>query len=383
MSYYLDIAKEINLETLVQRGQKLFLDGKVVRNSELIENWFSYTIESYEVICPTLHLLSGKELESGIFYKLSKCQCEYHKHYDFCQHVFAVLAFLDDKYSKEEFKNNLKAEDFQSTDIWKSISQGEKSSIINNYIFQFRALKEYTRSDSWSENTITKNLGNLPKDLQKYPEIEDFFKNFLSESFKDFKEQKKAISLLVHPYLISYDGKKWLSYFTPYLPKVHQNNSLILITNLYENLANQIIPKNLSKDVFAIINSFPIEKREEAFITFREVYSQRNELWIEYCFKAKLPELLIKNIDLLDPINMIKIIELDPTKADLVERKVFNHAKVCSDFLPNGGDYQDILELFDIWHDLLGKTPLLEEAIEYFKEFHPKKRSLLLELSKF
>jgi hypothetical protein len=62
MSIYSNLANLINNETLVHKGQKLYLDGKVLSSTEyLIPHWKTYGVtdngQLHEVVAPTIHLL--------------------------------------------------------------------------------------------------------------------------------------------------------------------------------------------------------------------------------------------------------------------------------------------------------------------------------------
>jgi hypothetical protein len=396
MAFYLDIAKTMHLEALVLRGQKLYLEGKVREGKlALLDNWYSYFVtdnfETYEVVAPTIHLLSPT---GENFFKVSKCECEYFHHYGYCPHLVAVLALLDTKHSSFFYSENLDSLEVNSNDIWQAISTNQKATIVNKYNFQLNALKEYSRSETWSYQTLTKNLGDLPKDLEKYPETAGLLEQYLKLAFQDYKEQKKALSLFYHNYLSAYKTLRWFSFFTPYLDSVFEQNGVKLILNLFINLQsgiydNQSDRQAVKQEITRIIRFFDPEVLDLCLAEIKKNYAFDSKYWISFCFLAGLKDTLLQDLDLLEPKQMLAVLELSPENQDLIEQKILNQVKIWSDFLgftgqaSNSLEYKEIIEFFDDWYHLLGKTSTMEKAIEYYKEYHYKKKTLIKELLKF
>ncbi len=376
MSIYNSINQLINNETLIQKGQKLYLEGKVlVSKAELIPHWYNYGIKDhdkiYEVIAPTIHLINP-EYRSDEYFKLAHCNCEYYHMMGYCHHISAVLSLLEDKYKSTD--NTTKVND----SLWDTLILGEKSTVLNQYKFN---LTNYFEFD-WDERDITKNLGSISKDIIKYPEVKDILSEALNISSKEFNNEIKIIQLFTHPYLSAQNSALWFRLFMPYLKKIHSLNKESLGVKTYVNIYSNIFTIDSHIDIINFLKSMDDDVKYSISQYLMKYYKKQPRVWMSYALKAEDKKSLIQNLDSFEVRDLLQIANICPHDQDLIENKVFNLIKEWSNFLYNN-DYSELLSTIEKWYLTYGKTELFIEAIDYIVTNHPKKKNLIKELQNY
>jgi hypothetical protein len=373
MSFYLNIANLLNNDTLLQKGQKLFLDGNVlVSKDPLINHWYNYGVKDngnvIEVIAPTIHLLDASYCNIEYF-KLAHCSCEYYAHMGYCHHICAVLSHLDNKYKSNNVETKV------NPSLWDSLMLGEKSTVINQYKFNLKNFFEY----NWDDRDITKNLGSLAKDLKKYPELTSILREQLQLASKEFINEKKIIKLFIHSYLSSQNSLEWFLIFKPYLSKIHDMYLVELGVKIYLNLYSGLYLSNSHNEIIKFLQNFDADKKRQISQELILNYIKQPKIWTDFAIKAQDKVTLLDNLDSFDPLTLLTIGGLYPYEHDLIENKVYNQIKVWVDFLVST-DYTELLTVIEKWYLVFGKTEKFIDMIDYISQTHPKKKSLLKEL---
>jgi hypothetical protein len=376
MSFYINIANTIANETIVQKGQKLFLEGKVIETKEpLIPNWFSYGVKDngnvFEVIAPTIHFIDPL-YNSDNFFKLAHCNCEYYTHMGYCHHICAVLTHLDNVYkvSNKETKVN--------PSLWDTLMLGEKTTILNQYKFN---LNEYFQHN-WDDRDITKNLGSLPKDLKKFPELKTILLDILHPNSKLFENEKKLINLFNHNYLASQNSLDWFLIFRPYLIKIHSLNKEELLQKTYLNLYAKIFQVDSEKEIINFIRAFDSDIKTNVSEKLKIIYAKQPIIWSEFAFISQDKKTLMSSLDIFESKMLLEIGNLYPYEHDIIEIKLYNQVKVWIDFLYST-DYTDLLKIIEKWYLVFGKTEKFIEIIDYIESTHPKKKNLIKEIKSY
>ena len=373
MSIYHNLMLFANNETLIQKGQKLFLDGKVLPSkNELIPHWHTYGVKDYEkineVVAPTIHLLNAN-YNSEEYFKLSHCNCEYYHMTNFCHHIIAVLAHLDNKYKSVDVTTKV------SDSLWNSLMLGEKSTVLNQYKYNLQNYFEF----SWDERDIIKNLGSLSKDIVKYTELKDMLTDVLHTNITDFTKEMKIIDLFAHNYLSSQNSAIWFRIFLPYLKKTHSLNKEHLGIKTFLNIYSNIFTIDAHTDIIKYLKNFDSDVKHEISKYFITHYKKQPKIWQSFALQSQDQKTLIDNLDTFDIKVMLQIANICPHEQDLIENKVFNLMKEWSNFLYTT-DYTDILNVVEKWYLIYGKTDLFIEAIDYITTNHSKKKTLIKEL---
>jgi hypothetical protein len=406
MPYYLEIAKSVGSENMLHKGQKLYLDGKVLYNQDLklIPNWYVYTVTDnigeYQLIVPAIHLLTLDNPEA-LFFKLAKCECEYYRHYGFCTHLMGVLSHFDDRFCNDfnnpqayldliNSESNLQDSSDQNLNplesLWGKISKPEVETLVSHYSYLFRSLLEYDKSTTWSNEIIIKNFSNLPRDLLKYPKLVGVFEQFLNDCVVDYTNQNKLIALFTNPYLGSIDTITWFNYFAPFYNQININHTPLMLYKIFCNYKSKIYDStNLDKQQFkttlsALFGSFDSNLVLEP--VFKMLLLLPNNSYVDFGIMANLPELLMVNCDQLEPDDLIKIAKKFDDHREFFELKIFSQVKIISDFL-GVGDYNPLLQLIDQWFVSLGNSKQFEEAVLYIQQNNSTRRKLAKELEAY
>jgi hypothetical protein len=376
MSIYSKINKLVPNETLIQKGQKLYLEGKVLASKEeLIPHWHNYGVKDHdkiqEVTLPTIHLINP-EFCSMDFYKLAHCNCEYFHIMGYCHHISAVLSLLDDKYKSSDETTKV------SDSLWDTLMLGEKSTILNQYKFHLANYFEF----SWEERDITKNLGSISKDIIKYPEVKDILSEALQKGSKEFNNEVKIISLFTHPYLSAQNSALWFRIFIPYLKRIHSLNKESMGIKMFVNIYSNIFTIDSHVDMLNFLKSMDDDVKYGITLYLTRFYKKQPKVWMIYALKAEDKKSLIQNLDSFDIPQLLIIANICPHDQDLIENKVYNLVKEWSNFLFST-DYTELLSVIEKWYLTYGKTELFIDAIDYIIINHPKKKNLIKELQNY
>ncbi|MGL4759283.1 MAG: hypothetical protein ACRCXZ_08155 [Patescibacteria group bacterium] len=377
MSIYKEIMNFVNNETLIQKGQKLFIEGKVLTSkAEVIPQWFSYGVkdrdEIYEILAPNIHLIKP-DLEFESFFKLAHCNCEYYHMMGHCHHLIAVLAHLDNKF-KSANNEVTKVND----SLWDSLMLGEKTTIVSQYKYHLDNFFEF----NWGERDITKNLGSISKDMIKYPEIKDIISDALKKHHKDFNNEKKIISLFTHSYIAAQNSGIWFRLFLPYLKSMHTLNKEQLGIKIFLNIYSSIFTIDSHNDIISFLKKYESDEKKIISKYFLDHYKKQPKIWQSFALQAQDQITLIENIEVFDIRVLLQISNICPNEQDLIENKVFNLIKEWSDFLITT-DYTELLTSIEKWYLTYGKTEKFIEATDYIIASHPKKKNLIKELENY
>jgi hypothetical protein len=376
MSVYSNLATLINNDTLLQKGQKLYLEGKVLASKEnLIPHWKTYGVtdnnQIYEVVAPTIHLIEA-DYNNIEYFKLAHCNCEYYGHMGYCHHICAVLSSLDNQYKSVDVETKV------NPSLWDTLMVGEKSTVINQYKYNLNNYFEF----NWDERNITKELGSLAKDLKKYPELKDILTNQLKLSSKEFVKEKKIITLFTHPYLSSQNSTEWFKIFLPFLIKINDRYIVELGLKVYLNLYSGLYQISTHNDIIKYLQSYDADQKTEISKSLQANYIKQPHVWMDYAVKSQDKTTLLKNLESFDPLSLVTIASLYPYEHDLIENKLYNQVKVWVDFLVST-DYTELLTVIEKWYLVIGKTEKFIELTEYIIAAHPKKKNLLKEIQNY
>jgi hypothetical protein len=82
-------------------------------------------------------------------------------------------------------------------------------------------------------------------------------------------------------------------------------------------------------------------------------------------------------VDQLDVINLLRLLPKFPDEE--LEIYLLRQIKLWSDYLETG-NYKEISEAMRTWHNISGRSHIWEQAFEYIKKSHPKKKALIAQM---
>jgi hypothetical protein len=359
------------------RGIRLYLDGAVGNpRSMLLDNWREYTVvdnanKSYLVKIPLLHLtMSVTKISkaSEALLEVASCECVFFGKYNYCKHLVAVCASLDKEFNFFEIPN------IQS-----------EVDILDN-IFSAQKLKQHRKWLEVIDTLLTRDTENyfyLDKISQALKAEPDQHSDFLNELHRllqpimgNYSSEKRLVKIIQESILIGQGV--WLDFWNEYFSKFDEYNQVNLFFGLWKIFwLNQ--KSGFGKKLESVFSSASKKVKKGVLEKLKEEFHLDNRVWLEYCFSAKYFDWFNENLNFLDPLTLIRFAQIYPDKVEQVEILVFKQIKIWSDYLQTG-EYEMVIDVFKNWAKRLGKSDLYVDALNYFRNQHPRKKKLLNQL---
>lgn len=380
MISYLETAKKTCPIEIYNRGLKSYLEGKVISYKDMIlDFWRCYKVEDkqevYLIQIPLLHLaLSDKktDLADKALVESSSCTCAYFQEFGICKHITAVCASLENEFSINLKKQKKSKPDLTSA-VFDSILEVSAEKKVKQFLISLEDFLELGYNNTKFLKSFILDFKNNPK----YKQTLDKIQAFILEKMEYYEYEKKVLKL-VQPSLIL-DAKNWWKIWHKTMLKFSKQNQLVFFSQVW----NSYLAGNLQdvKDQFKIsLKSLKEEDKQDVFEFLKQQYEEEPSNWLDFVLMAEMQTWLEDNLNLLDPLFLLKAIEFFPDIREKAETHLLEQVKIWSDFLETGQNYQELAEVFKIWQNKLGGSTYCQEALEYIKQNHPKKKKLFREI---
>jgi SWIM zinc finger len=380
MLSYLETVQKIAQSDVYNRGLKYYLDGKVLSHQDLVlDLWRKYKVSSnriYEVQIPLLHLaLSPKKFDKADLALLESvsCECGYFQEFGICKHIVAVCGSLENEFNINLKKNKRRQTESLASNVFDSILEVNLERKIRTFLIQFEDFLETGyKNINWFENFIIE----LKDDL-KYKELLPKIKDFIVEKVEKYEFEKKILRLTMPS--LRLDSKNWWRIWMQVLPHFTKENQLKFWQKAWESYT--------VNNLYEVENEFSIslkildsELKNKILEKLQVEFEEDEKVWVDFVLKAEMQVWIEENLNLLDPVYLLKVIKQMPDIREKVEIHLLQQIKLWSDFLSTGQNYDEVVNVFKIWQNELGGSSYFEEALDYLKSNHPKKKKLFREI---
>jgi len=380
---YLETVKDLVNPGIQARGVRYFLDGFVGGYEEMVlDFWRLYKVsgsQTYAVKFPLIHLAlspSKFNFAAKAIQESAECDCPYYFENGICKHIVAVCAALDQEFDLKLAKSKQNIAKKESTELLETIFEADKTKQIRRFESNFEGYLLSSRLNNfrWLEVFCWAVIDSP----QEYAEYLSRFKTIISRYLSDFDKEQKILKMI--PKSLIYGKKIWWDFWHANFPQIGSKKLFDLWAEIWElrmlNLAGEF-----QEQVDQELSQMEDSEKDEILQRLQQKFNFNKDFWIEYLFVCKYWAWFEKNLNTLDPQNLFRVVSIWPEMQDLVEQIVYQQAKVWADFL-QPQSYDEVVELFKNWEDKIGRTEIFERALDYFKDLHPKKKSLLKKLEK-
>jgi len=377
MFSYLKVVQDLVDQGVYARGVRAYLEGKVSKPvDKILDFWRDYQVydrHTHNVTIPLFHLAVDRKKWGSVseaFVETVKCDCEFFEEYGACKHIVAVCASIEDEfvpkkaYQSEEdepvLDNIFLAQNQKDTRLWQSK--------IENY---FEGSTNIATFASTMATTINSDSDN-------YEALIEFLKIQANNALIDYHKEKKLIKLIT--FILGYGHLFWWNVFEEYFVKIDQKYIAQIVLELWEyHVAG--VSKGYEDQLKAFLTNLGDPKKQEVIDSIKLRYPNTSKILIEFVFFAKCDVYISKNLDKLDPKTLLRAVEIVPEEAENIEIRIYNQIRIWIDFLVVG-EYDDLIEIFNIWKKIFGYSNDYQNALKYLVQSHPKKRSLIAQVSK-
>jgi hypothetical protein len=378
---YLEAVKELVDPGIYSRGVRYFLEGSVSSYEEMtLDYWRLYKVignKEYLIKFPLLHLaLSQKKFNQAAqaITESVECSCDFYLEHGICKHIVAVCASLDQEFSLNLAKTKTKIAKKESSNLLETIFEADKIRQIRQFEIDFEQYLESSKSTNfrWLED-FTLAVIDTPSE---YEEFLKHLKIIVHKYLIDFDKERKILKLI--PKTLIYGKKVWWDFWYTNFDEINQNKLYDLWTEIWEikmlNMAGEF-----EKDIIAQLLQMDDQNKAVVLEKLQAKFTFNKNFWLEFVFVSKYWQWFEENLNSLDPQYLLRIAQVWPEKQDQIEYIILAQAKVWADFL-QPGQYQEIIDLFRGWEDKIGRTENFERALDYYKDLHGKKKTLLKDL---
>ena len=429
-SYLQAVKSEVDL-LIFQRGQRLYIDGNVVDERDLLlAGWKEYEIlDRKQIYFAKLPILEPTKLDyNKLFLTLSEvwfCDCDYFASQKVCPHLVAVCAKIDAE-NKEKFQKltqnsqrglNFIDQNYPKNGAKLEIGKQINSQILNQLLHSEKEKLETKWLSSWEfyiENVVNEKHRLWHKKLAFLQEVAtnlDYNQQFLmriKQDFdyirRDYHREKNLIQLAGESVLAG--GQFWYSFWRTELNLTGEKwkNELKNGLGSPEQIINfwwqiwqwrnqtqiQLIWATIKSDLASLESSL----KQQIFAKLEQNNSSNPiaffRLQLELAMTLELVGWLASNLEKLDTKTLVEILDKQ-TKTSLSEQKektlidthkIENLLKqkilVWSNFLPSG-DYDEIVGTLTTWRAACW-SETWQETVEIIAWEHSKKPKLVKEL---
>ena len=392
MFSYTNPLREMVPDIIYSRGQKIYLDGKVIEHEEMVlDYWREYKVKAtnrndeYYIRIPLIHLTLDRrkwDRVHEVYENLVTCDCPYTTQYGgICKHIVAVSLSLDAEFSFSKISAKSKKNKFPEIDnLLEQIMEAEDNKLENAWLSDFENLlinpswgsKHVLLNHITRENTRISDNGKVV-----YSDFWNSLEVIINQQIRDFDKQKNVLQIAVET--LVYNGDFWWKFWSKFILKTDFQNVKTFwsrvyrwkgdrnIHNIYEKLTNfgrQEYNEKQKADILEIII-------RDQKIGFKEQ--------LDFCLDFRYITWIQNHLGLIDPLNLLKIIEILPDEAEAIEVSISKQLIEWGVFIQPSG-YGDLVSVFKEWKRGLGNSDLLNETAKNIIAINKRRSKLVLAL---
>ncbi len=392
MFSYTNPLREMVPDIIYSRGQKIYLDGKVIEHEEMVlDYWREYKVKAtnrndeYYIRIPLIHLTLDRrkwDRVHEVYENLVTCDCPYTTQYGgICKHIVAVSLSLDAEFSFSKISTKSKKNKFPEIDnLLEQIMEAEDNKLENAWLSDFENLlinpswgsKHVLLNHITRENTRISDNGRVV-----YSDFWNSLEVIINQQIRDFDKQKNVLQIAVET--LVYNGDFWWKFWSKFILKTDFQNVKTFwsrvyrwkadhnIHNIYEKLTNfgrQEYNEKQKADILEIII-------RDQKIGFKEQ--------LDFCLDFRYITWVQNHLGLIDPLNLLKIIEILPDEAEAIEVSISKQLIEWGVFIQPSG-YDDLVSVFKEWKRGLGNSDLLNETAKNIIAINKRRSKLVLAL---
>jgi hypothetical protein len=378
---YLDSVKPLVSSSVYNRGLKYFLDGEVVGHEDLtLDYWREYRVlgtNEYFIKTPLIHLALAKNKfkdASKVVQDNVSCTCGYFSQYGVCKHIVAVFAHLDQEFNLKTKATKQTIQKKQEKELLDSIFSSEIKRQIRNFEAGFDNYLVTSRNFQyhWLEEFVVA----VNNDCANYVEFLEDFSGQIQRLIGKWENELKILNLI--PKSLIYGNKIWWDFWSKFFPMLEERNRLNLYLEIWQ-LRILNLTGGFTDQIDDLFQHLTDSQKRYILTKLQEKFQTNKDVWLDFAFVSRFWTWFEENLNDLDPIVLIRLAQVWSEKSEEIEIQILNQVKIWSDFL-QAGDYDEIIRTFQTWQLELGRSDYFEQAIEYYKQNHPKKRGFLKKL---
>jgi len=379
-SYLKSIQKEVS-PTVLQKGQKLYLDGYTQKfETMILDNWRAYMVtdkrQEYVVKVPLLHLLldiEQQKLLPAAILESVHCDCEYFFSNGICKHVIGVLASLDNEFSlelKQQKQQRQKADNHLIDQIF-LVNEKQK---VTQF---FHDLEEYFYTSGFGFNWLKKFCQEFAGKLNH-----DFFQNlepFLLKHLETFEGEKKIVRLLYQTLLL--DCQNWWQFWLKILPQLSAKNQLNLQIKIFKlTLTNTLKPVETKVELY--FSQLKTKQKQQIIKVLNSEENLPDNTVNSFAILSSFLDWIEQNLHLFSVKEMLLISQKFPDFSENLEQNLAEKVKVNLDFVQEKEHLNEILETLENWLQVFGRTAFFEKSLDYAKQNLKNQKSFQKKLNK-
>lgn len=395
MFSYLNALQDVVDKVIVQRGQRLFLEGKVqLKENLILDYWRLYKVntnqdEPYLVKIPLIHLALSRDkhlLAGQAMQEVASCTCAYFLEYGLCKHISAVCASLDSEFRVRSTPSIEKkaGELFESTtqlDITDQINRSNLQKQHNEWLTNFeKAILEsnwYGKEKFLSSLTTELSLDFNHEHTEFWPSLNHLLKDY----GKDFDTERNIASLAAQTLL--YNVTVWWDFWSQYVFEWDIRNSRIFWYKLMQWKSDQNVAKEFDRITQTAKQNYSENSKKQIidYITERMGGDFNSQLIL--CKAIGYYPWIRDNLHKIDPTTLLTLTNEIPECESQIEIIIAEQLKEWSLIIESGGDGQELIGILRAWSQTIGQTETFEETLNYILANTKHKRKLFNELKKF
>ncbi len=389
MFSYLDAVKKIVDESIYGRGVKSYLEGHILGFKDLIlDYWRLYEVKGqdvYQIKIPLLHLALSRSKFESASQALSQnviCTCPYFAEFGICKHIVAVCASLEKEFNaskgsspveKQEIDSVLDqmfaAETKKQEQRWLERFQKFLKRDVENYTTEW-----YKRVDFWVQ--VSLEISQQPNYYQNFTHS---LQILADEQMRHWEGEKRLTNIFGES--VNFGGGYWLNLWYPYFDKLVIENQIRVWIEIWAGFFQKYSGVvSISKEFLSLLKVLPEEVKVGVFAKLQSDYMETKGMWLNFALQSEYLSWLQANLANLDPLTLLQTSRLLPDEQQEIEQRILAQTQTWSDFLLSG-EYEQLTEVFQEWLKILGRTELYEQALDYIKKNHPKKKKLIQAIS--
>jgi hypothetical protein len=380
MFSYLSSVQSLTNASVYNRGLKIYLEGEVGRPKNLtLDSWREYRVvgsfvDEYHIHFPLIHLLvnpSNFSKAPQIIEEVVGCECQYFFEYGVCKHIVAVCASLDKEFGFErKDARGLLKKVADSDGVMESIFEAER---VRNERKWIDVLQQYLTRDIPHFYELDRMAKEVADNSGQHGDFLDYVLKLRDNTVGDYLKEKKLIRIILETILV---GKEfWWDFWNECFFAFDERNIELLLIGLWKIHLVGSDSGFLGKSI-GFFKGLPETNKDMLIcILEKEFRANSGPLVIDFCFQIGYEKWLSNNVSLLSPQDIIRLCLLAPENREDYEFLLLNQLKVWVDFLQSG-NYKEIRQVFEDWRTKLGTSQQYDEAIQYLKTTHPKKKTL-------
>lgn len=364
--------------SVYNHGLRIYLQGGVgAPKNLLLDNWRQYTVIDrnyyHEVKLPLLHLALDQTRFKKSFEALSEvatCDCEYFLQYGVCRHIVGVMASLEKEFNvSAKLQNTIPKQE----EILDSIFTAQKVKLHRKWIATHDALMQSTNNNYYQLDKITRSIKEEPG------QHDDFFallSTVLEPYVGRYIKEKRILKIATESILI---GKyQFWNFYMPLIKRFDRDLLAVFWSEMWKFYWMGAC-EGYTSEVLGQLVELNEDQKQSILEELIKNYGTQKEVYQEFCFAAKYYRYLIKHKEGLSEQDLVRLTEYVPDLRESTDLVLSGHLKTWSDFL-RAGEYQEFMNIINLWADKLGKSEVFVETLKYIIRSHSKKKSLVNKL---